>query len=213
MTTFQLPRLYPILDTAVLAVRGMPLETAAQAVIEAGVRILQIRHKSAWTREDFAAAERIAGICKTAGVTLIVNDRADIAALLDAGLHVGQEDLEPSAARRVIGANAVLGYSTHNASQLAAGDAEPVSYLAIGPIFATVSKENPDPIVGVTALTGLRGLTRRPLVAIGGITQENARVVLEAGADSVAVIGGLLPEEPTAASLRRRVEEWLKLTQ
>ena len=146
-------------------------------------------------------------------MTLIVNDRADIAALLAAGLHVGQEDLEPSAARRVIGTDAVLGYSTHNAAQLAAAAAEPATYLAIGPIFATVSKENPDPVVGLEALPGLRALTRRPLVAIGGITLNNARAVLEAGVDSIAVIGGLLPEDATAQSLGRWVEEWLKLTQ
>lgn len=206
-----LPRFYPILDTAVLAARGCSLEAAARAVIESGAGILQIRRKAGWTRGDFAEAERIAALCLPGGVQLIINDRADIAALLQAGVHVGQDDLAPSLARRIAGADAMLGYSTHNASQLQAGSAEPATYLALGPIFATATKQIPDPVVGLDELARLRLLTPRPLVAIGGITGQNARSVLDAGADSVAVIGGLLPESVTDAALRRRLDEWLRL--
>jgi thiamine-phosphate pyrophosphorylase len=211
MKTAPLPRLYPILDSGVLAARGCALETAARALIEAGAGILQIRHKARWRRSSFAEAERIAALCRNRGVPLVINDRADIAALLTAGVHVGQDDLAPRDARRLVGADAMLGYSTHNAAQLAAGDNEPVSYLAIGPIFATASKDNPDPVLGLSGLARVRPLTNHPLVAIGGITRKNARSVLAAGADSVAVIGDLLPEVVTMESLRNRFDEWIQL--
>jgi thiamine-phosphate pyrophosphorylase len=205
------PRLYPILDAQALAARGCSLETAATAVIEAGAGILQIRRKAGWTRDDFAEAERIATLCGGAGVQLIINDRADIAVLLKAGVHVGQDDLAAAVARRLVGPDAILGYSTHNASQLLAGDAEPATYLALGPVFATATKENPNPVVGLDELARLRPLTQRPLVAIGGITRQNARSVLDAGADSVAVIADLLPEFVTRPTLRQRISEWLRL--
>jgi thiamine-phosphate pyrophosphorylase len=131
-----------------------------------------------------------------------VNDRADIAKLLDAGLHLGQDDLAPVDARRVLPASSIVGFSTHNEQQLRAGDTEPVDYLAIGPIFATRSKQNPDPVVGLGRLRTLRSLTRKPLVAIGGITRELAPKVFEAGADSVAIIGDLFP----------RPEEWMAIS-
>lgn len=204
----KLPRLYPILDTTLLAARGCSLETAAAAMLESGAGILQIRHKGAWSGNLFAEAERLALLCGEAGAVLVINDRADIARLLGAGLHVGQDDLPPVDARRMIGADAALGYSTHNERQLAGAASEPVSYVAFGPMFATVSKVNPDPVVGVTLLRSLRRLTERPLVAIGGITRGNARSVIEAGADSVAVIGDLMPAECSAASIRERMAEW-----
>jgi thiamine-phosphate pyrophosphorylase len=206
-----LPRFYPILDVTALAARGCSLETAARAAITGGVRILQIRRKAHWSRVDFAEAERVAALCRAVGVQLIINDRADIAALLNAGVHVGQDDLAPAVARRLVGPDAMLGYSTHNASQLLAANAEPATYLALGPIFTTVTKANPDPVVGLDELTRLRPLTHRPLVAIGGITRQNARSVLSAGADSVAVIGDLLPEAATSETLVARIAEWLLL--
>jgi thiamine-phosphate pyrophosphorylase len=174
-------------------------------MLESGAAILQIRHKGQWTREVYDQACRIARMCEQARIPLIVNDRADMAMLLGAGLHVGQDDLPPAAARRLIGAAATLGYSTHNAEQLEAAAGEPVSYVAIGPMFSTRSKENPDPVVGVARLSEWRRLTDRPLVAIGGITRANAAAVLEAGADSVAVIGDLIPED---GSIRQRMDEW-----
>jgi thiamine-phosphate pyrophosphorylase len=200
-------KLYPILDTVTVERRGFSLRTAAEVFAQAG--ILQIRHKAHWSREFFRGAEAIAAICARAGAQLIVNDRADFALLLNAGLHIGQDDLPPVDARGLIGPNRTLGFSTHNVEQLVAGEREPVDYLAIGPIFSTLSKERPDPCVG---LDGLRSLTSsRPLVAIGGITRANALAVLEAGANSVAVIGDLLPEDCSKIALGRRFEEWMKL--
>ena len=126
--------------------------------------------------------------------------------LLGAALHLGQDDLAPSDARRILPATAIIGFSTHNEEQLRAGDAEPVDYLAIGPIFATGSKQNPDPVVGLDRLRALRTLTRKPLVAIGGITRELAPQVFEAGADSVAVIGDLIQSLHSRACARRRMD-------
>ena len=187
------------------------MEIAAEAWLDAGAGILQLRHKGHWQRELFAQARRIAELCRAWGAVFIVDDRADFAALLGAGVHVGQDDLAPAEARRIIGPDAVLGFSSHNAGQLGAAAGEPVSYVALGPIFGTRSKQNPDPVVGLAELRRLRPLTAKPLVAIGGITRENARSVLDAGADAVAVIGDLMPERATAESLGARMEEWLRL--
>jgi thiamine-phosphate pyrophosphorylase len=200
--------LYPILDSALLAARQCSLETAAGAMLEAGAAILQIRHKGHWTRDLFEQAQLVMRLCEHAAIPLIVNDRADVALLLNAGLHLGQDDVPPQDARRLIGAATCLGYSTHNAGQLTTAAQEPVDYLAIGPLFATQSKINPDPVVGVERLRAWRALTTRPLVAIGGITRENARSVLEAGADSVAVIGDLLPADCSATAISERFHQW-----
>ena len=207
------PRIYPILDTQSFAVKACEPETVAGAWLEGGARILQFRHKAQWTRAVFEQAERVAGRCREHNATFIINDRADMALLLGAGLHVGQDDLAPADARRLMGAEALLGYSTHNPQQLDSAAAEPVDYVAIGPIFATASKQNPDPVVGLDELRRCRARCVRPLVAIGGITRETARSVFAAGADSVAVIGDLIPENCTSGDLRRRMEEWLQLAQ
>lgn len=207
----KLPRLYPILDSESLARRGMTLETAAAAFLEGGAGILQIRHKEHWSRGVFASVREIAKMCREAGAQCFINDRADIALLLDAGLHVGQDDLPPRDARKLMGPDAVIGFSSHNAAQLSAAGGEPVNYVALGPIFATASKRNPDPVVGLDELRRCRALVEKPLVAIGGITQANAAEAIRAGADSVAVIAGLLPESATARFLRERVEEWRRI--
>jgi thiamine-phosphate pyrophosphorylase len=206
-----LPRLYPILDTESLAGRGVAIETAAAAFLEGGAGILQIRHKGHWSRGVFESAKRVARLCREAGAPFIVDDRADFAMLLDAGLHVGQDDLAPGDARRLLGPGAVIGFSSHNIDQLSAAGGEPVDYVAFGPAFPTASKRNPDPVVGVEQIRRCRALVEKPLVAIGGITLENALEVLGAGADSVAVIAGLLPQSPTARSLRNRMEQWQTL--
>jgi len=205
-----LPRLYPILDTESLARHDCSVETAARAMLEGGARILQLRHKGHWPRELYAEAARIRLMAGEIGATFVVNDRADFAALLDAGLHLGQDDLAPADARRVIGTRP-LGFSTHNEAQLRAAASMPCDYLALGPIFSTGSKRNPDPVVGVERFHEWRRLTTRPLVAIGGITREHARAVWDAGADSVAVIGDLLAEPYSFEALRRRMEEWQQL--
>jgi thiamine-phosphate pyrophosphorylase len=161
----------------------------------------------------FEQAERVAGQCRERRAIFVINDRADVALLLGAGLHVGQDDLAPGDARKLMGAEALLGYSTHNPQQLDAASAEPVDYVAIGPIFVTTSKHNPDPQVGLDELRECRARRVGPLVAIGGITRETARAVFAAGADVVAVIGDLIPENCTSADLRRRMEEWQQLAQ
>jgi len=206
----RLPRVYPILDTTSLEARNLALPVAAAAFLEGGAGILQIRHKGHWSRDLFAACQQVARLCREAGVDLIVNDRADFALLLEAGLHVGQDDLSPRDARKLMGADPAIGFSSHNVTQLSAAGGEPVDYVALGPVFATASKRNPDPVVGVEEVRRCRTLIEKPLVAIGGITRDNALAVLDAGADSVAVIAGLYPdrEAPTAQSLRQRMEEW-----
>jgi thiamine-phosphate pyrophosphorylase len=209
------PPFYPVLDTALLsrmrtAARLTPMD-ASEAILEGGARILQLRHKAHFSRQAFGEARQIARLCEQAQALLIINDRADIAALLNAGLHLGQNDLPPREARKLLAPEQPLGFSTHNERQLRAAIEEPVDYLALGPIFATRSKENPDPVVGLEELRKLRAITGQPLVAIGGITRESALAVLEAGADSVAVIGDLLPEECTRQTLRERTEEWILL--
>ena len=154
----------------------------------------------------------MADLCRNAGVLFVVNDRADIAALLNSGLHLGQDDLPPQDARQLLPHPSIIGFSTHNEQQLRDADREPVDYLAIGPIFQTTSKENPDATVGVDRLRSLRAITKKPLVAIGGITRETAPLVLQAGADSVAIIGDLFPEPCTQATLRSRAKEWLAIS-
>ncbi len=207
---FKLPRFYPILDTAALSARKCTASTAAEVLIEAGVRILQYRHKSDWTQAHFDEANRIAGLCHRSGVLFVLNDRADFARLIGAAVHVGQDDLPPVAARRIV-SDEVMGFSTHNRQQLTAANEEPVEYLAVGPIFATRSKFQPDPVVGIEGLKTLRPLTTKPLCAIGGIDLLNAQDVLSAGADSVVVLSGILPESCDKKSLKRRAEEWMRL--
>jgi thiamine-phosphate pyrophosphorylase len=218
LAQFTLPRVYPILDTATLDRLNFPAIAAAEAMLEGGARILQLRHKAFWSRETFALAETINALCKSAGVPFVVNDRADYAAALGAALHIGQDDLTPTDARRVlksaIVAQSILGYSTHNPEQIrtAEQNAEAIDYLAFGPTFTTVSKERPDPTVGIAGLHAIRALTRKPLVAIGGITRDNAFTCWNAGADSVAVIADLYPDPCTKTTLRDRMTEWQKLT-
>ena len=204
-----LPRFYPILDTTVAAKREIALVEAARQMLGVGSRILQVRHKGLVSRETLEDMERISKLCGDSGALFVVNDRADLARVLGAALHVGQDDLPPSAARKITGADLAIGFSTHNEKQLRAAEAEPVDYLALGPIFGTTTKENPDPVVGLEELKRLRPLTARPLVAIGGITRANARAVLDAGADSIAVIGDLFPED---GKLGARVAEWIAVT-
>lgn len=205
-----LPRFYPILDTALLETRNLPLLDAAQALLDPGTRILQFRHKTFWTRHTLTQLQRLADLCHSRDCLLIVNDRADFASLVHAGLHVGQSDLPPSLARRVLGDQLPLGFSTHNRDQLLAAQSEPATYLALGPIFPTLSKANPDPTVGLEQLRLLRPLTPKPLVAIGGITLDTAPSVLHAGADTIAVISDLFAPGGSLVSISRQAEAWIR---
>jgi thiamine-phosphate pyrophosphorylase len=206
-----LPRFYPILDTDIVAARGLNAVIAAEAILEGGAEILQLRHKTFFSRNVFVQASRIAELCAEARALLVVNDRADVAMMLGAAVHLGQEDLAPADARRVAGPRTPIGFSTHNEQQLRAAAAEPVDYVALGPIFETGSKRNPDPVVGLEELRRLCPLAMQPLVAIGGVTRENAATAIGAGADSVAVIGDLIPDHCSKNSLRLRTEEWRQL--
>lgn len=201
-----LPRFYPILDTNALDQHGLDVVSAAEMLLDAGARILQLRHKSRFDRTTYFQAERIAVLSRQAGAVFVINDRVDIAMLLDAAVHVGQDDAPPREARRIAGPKRFLGFSTHNRGQLEAAANEPIDYVALGPIFGTTSKLNPDPKVGLEELRRLKPLAQVPLVAIGGITRRNAPDVWAAGADSVAVVGDLYPD------VRRSAEEWLKLS-
>lgn len=204
-----LPAFYPILDTAAAARYGVGIVDAARELIHGEIRILQIRHKGFFSREILEAVDQVSEMCRAAGVLFVMNDRADIARLTKAALHLGQDDLPPSAARKILGPDLIVGFSTHNEQQLRAAASEPVDYLAIGPIFGTATKENPDPVVGLDELRRLRALTDRPLVAIGGITRARATEVLAAGADSIAVIGDLFS---TDVPLHTRAKEWFAAT-
>jgi thiamine-phosphate pyrophosphorylase len=212
------PRLYAILDAACLPDANTML-AAAQELVSAGCTLLQYRNKSGNTRVMLEQARELRRVLSrdlsspvlqerrdggypfSAGsVRLILNDRADLcpAAGFD-GVHVGQEDLSPEAVRKIIGPDRWLGVSTHNTEQLREADLTSADYLAIGPVFSTASKERPDPVVGLEGVRRARQLTRKPLVAIGGITRANVASVIEAGADSVAVISDLLREPGKSA--------------
>jgi thiamine-phosphate pyrophosphorylase len=199
-----LPRLYAILDSSCFADPAMLL-VAAEELADGGVTLLQYRNKSGNARLMLEQAEELKRRIG-ASAQLIMNDRADLclAAGFD-GVHVGQDDLSPAGARRVIGDKLWLGVSTHSPEQVKISDATSADYIAIGPVFATSSKANPDPVVGLEGVRIARSLTRKPLVAIGGITRANCRAVIDAGADSVAVISDLLHEP------RKSVEEFSRI--
>lgn len=194
MLRSKLPALYPILDAAFLPVldRELYLRRLAMALDAAGVTLLQYRNKQGRDRERLADAAVLRETLAAGKCTLIFNDRADLAVLAGFdGVHVGQDDLSPEGARRVVGNNRIVGVSTHNEVQLQAANASTADYIAVGPVFATVSKANPDPTLGLEGVRLGRQLTTRPIVAIGGITLANCKVVREAGADAVAVIAAV----------------------
>jgi thiamine-phosphate pyrophosphorylase len=199
-----LPRLYAIIDSSA-GMSTQDLLAYADELAAAGCPLLQYRNKSGNAR---IMLEQARAVKKHLGdsVRLIMNDRSDLclAAKFD-GVHVGQEDLSPESVCKIIGPERWLGVSTHNPEQLNEADRTPADYLAIGPVFATSSKERPDPVVGLEGVSRARQLTRKPLVAIGGITRANAASVIEAGADSVAVISDLLREP------RKSAEEFFRI--
>jgi thiamine-phosphate pyrophosphorylase len=199
-----LPRLYVILDAALLTV---PETECAQRLAAAGVRLLQYRNKGASARELFESSKRLSSLLISQGVTFVVNDRTDVAWAAGAsGVHCGQEDLGAEAARSVIGAGKLLGVSTHTLEQFEQAAASSADYLAVGPVFATSTKANPDPVVGIELIRRVRLLTDKPIVAIGGITLERAAEVIQAGANSVAVISDILLAPNPGQRARQYVE-------
>lgn len=204
MRPLSLPRFYPILDAAAVERAGLEPIDAARGLVDAGARIVQYRWKGPYTRTAFETAQAIGKIVQSAGAQYVVNDRSDIALLVGAdGVHVGQTDLPPAAVRRVAGDKLFVGLSTHNEQQLTDACGEPIDCVALGPIFATASKENPDPNVGLDELRRLAAKATAPLIAIGGITLDTAPAVLEAGASSCAVISDWLRDD-----WRERARAW-----
>jgi thiamine-phosphate pyrophosphorylase len=190
MRRLVLPRLYVILDASLL--KESETECAAK-LVAAGVRLLQYRNKEASARELLEKSRAIAELVCPQGVMFFVNDRPDVAYLAGAnGVHVGQHDLGADAARMVVGKNKLVGVSTHNLNQFSAAAATSADYVAVGPVFETRTKPNPDPVVGAELVRRARAMTDTPIVAIGGITLERASDIIAAGADSVAVISDIL---------------------
>jgi thiamine-phosphate pyrophosphorylase len=209
----KVPPLYPIIDFSCFAAKPDPIMAIvryAEELIAAGATLIQLRDKSQpeQPRRFLSCARELRRVTWGAGTkpraTLIVNDRVDLCLAADAdGVHLGQDDLSPSAARKIFdqvkdGKTRAIGYSTHHLAQVIAADALPIDYIAIGPVFATGSKANPDPVVGLDGVRQARQATQKPLVAIGGITRQNCSQVKAAGADAVAVISDLL-ESPAKA--------------
>lgn len=199
-----IPSLYAILSADVFP--GAP-EGWARRLAEAGVQVIQYRDKLSSSARLLETARSLVSLCRSHNFRLIVNDRADIAALSGAaGVHVGQDDLPVESARRVCGAQACIGVSTHNLDQFRAAIATSADYIAVGPIFATSTKQNPDPVVGLEFIRRARALTQKPLIAIGGITAERAPEVYAAGADSIAVASDLA----SASDLPSRIAFYLR---
>ena len=204
MKRLVLPRLYVILDAALLTV---PETECALRLADAGVRLLQYRNKRASARELFESSKRLSSLLIPQDVKFVVNDRADVAWAVEAsGVHVGQEDSGAGAARSVIGTGKLVGVSTHTLEQFKQAVATSADYVAVGPVFSTSTKANPDPVVGIEFIRRVRRLTGKPIVAIGGITLEWAVEVIQAGADSVAVISDILLAPDPGQRARQYIE-------
>ena len=200
--SFELPRLYPVTDRRL---SGLSHAEQVARLCEGGARLVQLREKHLPAREFYREAEEALGVARSFGAKLIVNDRADVALAVGAdGVHLGQDDMPPEAARALLGGEAIIGFSTHGVEQAIIAARLPVSYIAVGPVFATSSKERPDPVVGLEGVRRVREAIRSvPLVAIGGITVQTAPEVVGAGADSVAVIAALVAASDPAEITRR----------
>jgi thiamine-phosphate pyrophosphorylase len=199
-----LPRLYAIIDAELLATRSVSLAAFTRDLRAAGVTLLQYRDKYGSPQEVLRAAAILRDVMSGSACRLILNDRADLAVLANFdGVHVGQGDLSPEDARRIVGPARIVGVSTHTYQQVRLADQSCADYVAIGPVFATGTKLNPDPVVGLEEVRRARALTRKPLVAIGGLTRSNARSVIDAGADSVAVISALFAANESPQQVAR----------
>ncbi|WP_128914152.1 thiamine phosphate synthase [Granulicella sibirica] len=197
-------RLYPILDVGLLASLGVRVESFAWEMREAGVGFLQYRDKVSMPESVLRNTALVRKVLGGNGCRLICNDRADLAVLAEwDGVHVGQGDLRPEDARRVVGNRRLVGVSTHTPEDVAAAELSCADYVAIGPVFSTRTKADAAPVVGLEGVRMARALTAKPLVAIGGITRENARSVIDAGADCVAVISGLLAKGESPSRVAR----------
>lgn len=190
MTLFKLPAIYPITNREL---SGLSHAEQVRRLAESGCRFVQIREKSASSREFYEAVVEALSIANEVGMKIIVNDRVDIAVAAGAhGVHLGQEDMPAAEARKLLGEEAILGYSTHTVEQALEATKMPLDYIAVGPIYATSTKEDPDPVIGLDGIKRIRSAVgTRKLVAIGGINVENIAAVIAAGADSAAIISSL----------------------
>jgi thiamine-phosphate pyrophosphorylase len=188
-----LPRIYPITDTAV---SGLSHAEQVKRLIDGGATLIQLRDKLAAPKDFLREAEAALAVARRNNVRIIVNDRVDIAMAVDAdGVHLGQSDVPVGAARTLLGAEAIIGYSTHNLAQVELATALPLDYIAYGPVFDTLTKRDHEPLVGLSQLREVKeAVGETPLVAIGGITRTNFTAALDAGANSVAIISDLLKE-------------------
>ncbi|HZM86343.1 MAG TPA: thiamine phosphate synthase [Blastocatellia bacterium] len=201
---FTLPKIYPITDTLI---SGRSHAEQVEMLAAGGASVVQLREKRASPREFYDAAREAMLIARDLGVQLIINDRVDIAIAVKAdGVHLGQDDLPPDRARSLLGDTRIIGFSTHSLNQALAAESAPVDYLAIGPIYQTSTKERADPVVGLEVITAIKTRVSKPLVAIGGITFQSASSVIDAGADSVAVISDLLSTGDISERMRQFVE-------
>ncbi|HEX4020328.1 MAG TPA: thiamine phosphate synthase [Acidobacteriaceae bacterium] len=208
------PKFYPILDAGLLSVRAWDMAAFARELRAAGIELLQYRDKQGSDEQVLQSAAVLREIFADTRTSLILNDRAGLLSQSKFdGVHVGQQDLAPASVRGLVGQQAIVGVSTHTMQQVAIADATDCDYVAYGPIFATASKANPDPVVGLDGLRAARRATKKPLVAIGGITRSNGRAVIDVGADSIAVISELLPQPGPidASTVRQIAEEFLAL--
>ena len=206
-----LPRVYALTD---VHVSGLSHTEQVELLSAGGATLIQLREKEMSPREFYQQAKEAVDVAAQRGVQLIVNDRVDVALAVGAhGVHLGQDDMPPDAARKLLGSNALIGYSTHNIEQAIAAANLPIDYLAIGPIFATTSKSDTAPVLGLEGLRSVRqAIGTFPLVAIGGISHANARQVIEAGADSVAVISALLSDPARTTEATRQLNHYLRQT-
>ena len=186
-----LPKIYPITDTRIAKIS---LVAQVEKLIEGGANFIQLREKYASPQDFYQAAQLALEYARKRGVKIIINDRVDIALALEAdGVHLGQDDLPPEEARKILGEKAIIGFSTHNLEQAIRAVALPIDYLAIGPVYATTTKENPDQTVGLEGIKIIRkAVANFPLVAIGGINYRNLPEIFESGADSAAIISDLI---------------------
>jgi thiamine-phosphate pyrophosphorylase len=204
MTMQRLPKLYPILDSGLLHAQQIALTDFAYALRAGGATLLQYRNKMGTPQEVLQNAALIRDVFAGTDCRLILNDRADLAVLAGwGGVHVGQEDLSPEDARRVVGGELWVGISTHTEEQVRLADASCADYVAVGPVFATGTKLDAAAVIGLEGVRRVRALTTKPIVAIGGITRGNARRVIDAGADSVAVISALIVEGESVEKVTR----------
>lgn len=203
---FSLPRIYPITDTSITRLSHLE---QVKRLAAGGANFIQLRDKYASPRKFYEEAREVMNFTRGSEIKIIINDRADIALAVKAdGVHVGQDDLPPAAVRSISGESAIIGFSTHNVAQAIEAAKLPIDYIAVGPVYQTQTKENPDPVINLEGIKAVRAaIGNFPLVAIGGINFENAGGIIESGADCIALISALLSP---ANSIKENAAQFIK---